>query len=108
MPALVSILHRISGIIIFLSLPLFLYWLNQSLVSADHFDRLATQLHTPGLKWVLWIVLSAVAYHFFAGVRHLLMDAGLAETLPAGRKSAGLVLIVTGIAVVLLGIWLWL
>ncbi len=106
-PAIVSILHRISGVVIFLGLPLILYLLSRSLMSQDSFDSLSTTLEQPGFKLVLWILLAAVVGHFLAGIRHLLMDMGIGEGLKAGRRSAGLVLLLTAILVILLGLWIW-
>lgn len=106
--AVVSVLHRISGIVIFFSLPFFLYLLQQSLVSQDSFDQLTVFLSHAGVKLITWIALSAVAWHFIAGVRHLLMDMGYGEELKPGRASAYAVFIITAIIVILLGIALWL
>jgi succinate dehydrogenase / fumarate reductase, cytochrome b subunit len=105
-PAIVSILHRISGIVIFLGLPFMLYLLSRSLISQDSFDSLSTTLEGPGFKVILWILLVAVLGHFLAGIRHLLMDVGIGEGLKAGRRSAALVLLVTAIYAILIGFWI--
>lgn len=108
-PAIVSILHRISGVVIFLGLPLLLYLLSQSLSSQDSFDHLATTAFAnPVIKCAVWVVLSALIGHFWAGVRHLLMDMGIGEGLHAGRISAIVVLAITAVMIVVLGIWIWL
>lgn len=106
-PAIVSILHRISGVVIFLALPWLLYLLNQSLISQESFNHLTLWVTQPLVKCGLWIILSALAGHVLAGVRHILMDMGIAENLDAGRLSAYGVLIITAAIIVLLGIWLW-
>jgi succinate dehydrogenase / fumarate reductase, cytochrome b subunit len=105
--AIVSILHRVSGVIIFLGLPFLLYLLSKSLISQERFDQLSTSLTAPGMKFVIWIILSAVVGHFFAGIRHLLMDIGMAESLKAGRVTAWLVLIISFLIIIILGLWLW-
>ncbi len=107
LPAVVSILHRISGLVIFLGLPLLLYLLSLSLISQPSFDRLIRILADPGMKLLVWIVISALAGHFFAGIRHLLMDMGWGETLRSGRVSAYLVMIITVIVILLMGFWIW-
>lgn len=107
LPAIVSILHRISGVIIFLGLPLLLYLLSQSLGSQDSFDRLSVILAKPIMKLLVWIILAATTGHFLAGIRHLLMDMGIGESLRGGRTSAYTVVIVTAVAVILLGMWIW-
>ena len=106
-PAIVSILHRISGVILFLLIPFALWGLNLSLSSPDAFDDLHAFLSTPWMKCVMWASLSAFIYHFVAGVRHLLMDIHLGEELKSGRLSALLTLIISILLIILVGIWLW-
>jgi len=77
--AIVSILHRISGVLLFLLLPFALYLLHHSLSSQDSFDQLQHQLHSPMMKLLSWILISSVAFHFFAGLRHMVMDCGIGE-----------------------------
>ena len=105
--AIASILHRISGLGLFLLMPLMLYFLSLSLHSVDSFDRLQTMLAHPGYKMVLWVFGSAFIYHVAAGIRHLLMDVGVGEHLGASRQSAKMVIIFAMIAIVFLGIRLW-
>lgn len=105
-PGLVSILHRASGVIVFLLLPVLLCLLSASLNEAS-FSQIQTYSAKLGLRFLLWLVLSALAYHLVAGVRHLLMDIGIGESLRTGRFSACLTLVIATVFVVLLGIWLW-
>lgn len=105
-PGLVSILHRASGIIVFLLLPVLLCLLSASL-NETTFTHIQTYLAKPWLRFLLWFVLSALAYHLVAGIRHLLMDTGIGESLKAGRFSAYLTLGISAVLIVLLGIWLW-
>lgn len=107
-PGIVSILHRVSGVVIFLGLPLLLYLLHYSLISQESFDRLTTILEWPELKLILWVILSAVTWHVIAGIRHLLMDMGFAETLKGGRISGLIVIVLSAAIILLLGMWLWL
>jgi len=58
-------------------------------------------------KLVVWGTLAALAYHLVAGVRHLIMDMGIGETLEGGRLGAKLTFIVSAIIIVLLGVWIW-
>jgi succinate dehydrogenase / fumarate reductase cytochrome b subunit len=105
--AIVSILHRISGVVIFVFLPFMLYILHQSLISQNHFDQVHAELMRPLLKIILWLALSAVFYHLIAGIRHLIMDLGYFESLKAGKASATLVMVLSAISIVLIGVWLW-
>lgn len=106
-PALVSILHRLSGVIVFLLLPLLLCLLSQSLRSADSFASLQRGLAHPVLRFFIWVALSSLAYHLIAGIRHLLMDVGFGESLQGGRWGSYLVLAFSALCIVLLGVWLW-
>ncbi len=105
--AMVSILHRVSGVVLFLALPLLLYWLSLSLGSSLQFSALQTELHQPLYKVMLWIILAALSVHWVAGLRHMIMDAGFAESLRAGQISAKVVVLVSLVLMVLAGIWLW-
>lgn len=107
LPGLVSILHRASGVLLFLFLPLLLWLLSQSLRSSDAFSALQQTFGSPVLRFFVWLVLSSLAYHIIAGVRHLLMDVGIGETLKGGRYSAYVVFILAIICILVLGVWLW-
>ncbi len=105
--AIVSILHRASGVLIFLGIPFLLYVLSASLESATSFVTLQQQLSMPHFKFLLWIISSALAYHIFAGIRHVVLDFGIGETIQSAIRSAYALIILTGIMVLFLGIWLW-
>lgn len=106
-PAIVSILHRASGVVLFLMLPLLLWLLSGSLASSDSFDALHESLTHPIPAFFVWVLFSALFYHLVAGVRHLLMDIGIGESLKGGRLSAFIVFIVSALGIILLGVWLW-
>lgn len=105
--AIVSILHRISGVLIFLAIPFLLWLLQLSLIAPETFYDLKYTLPSSSMKWLLWLVISAVVFHICAGIRHLVMDMGFAESLKAGRRSAMAVFIVSIILIVVAGICLW-
>ena len=56
---------------------------------------------------MIWGLLSALLYHLVAGVRHLIMDMGIGETLEGGKLGSKIVLVVSAIVIVLLGVWIW-
>ena len=105
--AIVSILHRISGIVLFLLLPMVLYILSLSLRSVQSFDLLQTMLTRPTFKMLLWVFASAFIYHVIAGIRHLLMDIGVGEQLDISRQSAKIVIALAVIVTIFLGLWIW-
>ena len=106
-PAIVSILHRASGVILFLLIPLLLWALNLSLASQQDFDGLSQFFAQSWVKFTIWCSLSAFIYHFVAGIRHLLMDVHVGEGLKGGRLSAILTMVISFVLIVLAGIWLW-
>lgn len=106
-PAIVSILHRISGFILFLCIPFLLWLLQISLSSINHFDELQAFLGQPLVTILVWGVLAALFFHLVAGIRHLLMDLGFGESLKAGRFSAWAVVILSIALTLIAGVWLW-
>ena len=105
--AYTSILHRISGIILFFGIAIMLYGLEQSLASEESFVQLQACLASPLAKLVIWGLLSALLYHLAAGVRHLIMDAGVGESLEGGKLGSKIVLIVSVLLILLAGVWIW-
>lgn len=106
--AIVSILHRISGVLLFFAIPLVLWALDQSLKDAFGFYTIHTFFGGLVCKIVLWGLLSAFIYHSVAGIRHFLMDCHIGETKEGGRLGAQITLGVSLILIVLLGIGLFL
>jgi succinate dehydrogenase / fumarate reductase, cytochrome b subunit len=102
-----SIAHRISGVVLFIAIAGLLWMLDSSLSSESGFEQVGALLQHPLAKLILWGVLSALLYHLVAGIRHLLMDAGIGEGLESGLLGAKIVLILSAVLIVLLGVWIW-
>jgi succinate dehydrogenase / fumarate reductase cytochrome b subunit len=94
-------------VILFFGLVILLYTLDLSLSSAEGFAQVQACLASPLAKLVIWGLLSALLYHLVAGIRHLLMDTGIGETLEGGKTGARIVLAVSVVLIVLAGIWIW-
>ena len=107
LPAITSILHRISGIIIFVGVAFLMYGLDLSLSGEDGFNRVNELLDSFLAKLIIWGILSALLYHLVAGIKHLLMDAGIAEELESGRLAAKITLVVSIVLIILAGVWGW-
>ena len=105
--AIVSILHRISGVVLFIFLPFILYLLGHSLSSSEAFSATADLIKSPLVRLVLCLYLSATVFHCLAGLRHMMMDCGWGETPAAGRVTAYTVFVMTGILIILIGRYLW-
>lgn len=105
-PAIISILHRISGFSLFLLIPFMLWGLDYSLTLSG-FETFQQWFDYFFIKLLVWLLLVPFCYHFVAGIRHLLMDIHLGDELKSGRIGSFLVLIISVILVILAGIWLW-
>lgn len=106
LPAIVSVLHRISGVFLFLLIPIVLWGLSISL-TPDGFEALQDWHDSVLVKCLLWALLVPFCYHLAAGVRHLLSDVHIGESLSGGRKSAQIVIVVSVILIILAGVWVW-
>lgn len=106
--AYASILHRISGVVLFFAVGILLWMLDVSLTSQESFDALKETLANPILKFIVWGILASLGYHLLAGVRHMIMDFGIGESLEGGVRGARIVLIGALVLVVLAGVWIWL
>jgi succinate dehydrogenase / fumarate reductase cytochrome b subunit len=106
-PALVSILHRVSGLLLFLALPLLLLAFQASLRSHDEFVHVVRVLHHPLSKLLQWGLILSFGHHFLAGMRHLAMDVHWGTKLAMARLTGRLVLMLDGILSVMVVCWLW-
>lgn len=107
-PAIVSILHRLSGAILFLiGIPLLLYAVQRSLVSADGYESLMAILAHPLAKLLLLGLVWAYLHHFCAGIRYLLLDLHIGTDLKPARQSSVAVLIVSLALTAIIGGRLW-
>jgi succinate dehydrogenase / fumarate reductase, cytochrome b subunit len=108
LPGIVSILHRISGVALFLiGVPFLLWVLNCSLASQEGFDGWRETFNRPVVKLILIGFLWAYLHHFFAGIRFLALDIHKGISLPAARATSKLVLIVSVALTLVIGAWLW-
>ena len=107
-PGLVSILHRISGALLFFPvLPVVLYLLQATLGSEDGYARWRDFFGAPMVKLVMLGVIWLYAHHFFAGIRYLLLDLHVGIMKAPSRASAIAVLVLGLAATLLIGWRLW-
>ncbi|UNU74167.1 succinate dehydrogenase, cytochrome b556 subunit [Moraxella nasovis] len=100
--AMASILHRISGIVLFLLVPVMLCILQTSLSSVEGFESVA---HNGFLRFVAWIFVAATAYHFVMGIKHLLADMGMNEEFKSGKTAAVISFIIAAVLIVASFVW---
>jgi succinate dehydrogenase / fumarate reductase cytochrome b subunit len=107
-PAIVSILHRISGALLFLvGIPLLLWAVQQSLAAPETWAALRASLGHPIPKLLLLGLAWAYLHHFCAGIRYLLLDLHLGTELRPLRQSSFAVLIVSLVLTAIVGARLW-
>ena len=107
-PAVVSILHRFSGAVLFLiGLPLALWALQASLAASDGYQRVAGFFAHPLARLVLLGLVWAYLHHLLAGIRHLLGDIHIGLDLASARRSSAIVLVVALLVTVAIGVRLW-
>ena len=104
--AIASILHRVSGVVLFFGSGILLWLLDLSLRSPEDFAQAAALLQTPLFLLLVWGVTAALLYHMCAGVRHLLMDLGIGESLEGGRRGALLMFVASAVLILLAGWYL--
>ena len=105
--AYASIAHRITGVAMFFSSFALLWALDQSLASEASFLALGDMLGSPLAKLAIWLVASVMSYHELAGIKHLIMDAGIGETMQGGVIGARLVFVLAAGAAAFLGVVIW-
>lgn len=106
--AVVSLAHRLSGVLMFLAMPFIVYLLDLSVQSAEGFEQAISILQHPFLMVVQIIFAWALAHHLFAGIRFLLIDADIAIEKQPANIAAWLVMLlaITVVVVVSLGMLL--
>ena len=103
-----SILHRISGALLFLAIPAMIFVFNKSLESQTDFDALGQWLSVPLIKIIATVLAWALWHHLLAGIRYLLTDIALGLELNVARRSAWIVNILSLVGLLgLIGV-LWL
>lgn len=95
LPGKVSILHRVSGVGLFLCLPLLLWLFSASLTSPETFATFKSISSNLLVKAVMAGLIWSFVHHFCAGIRFLLLDLHVGIEKQAARKSAGIVFAVS-------------
>ncbi len=105
-PGILSIAHRVSGVVLFLALPFAIGLLELGLSGAAGFERAKTLLAAFPVQVLLFLLLWALAHHLLAGIRYLFIDLDLGVQAPGYHRSAWLVLLAAPVvaALVLVGL----
>ena len=102
-----SINHRLSGLILFLAIPISIYLLQLSLESEAGYSEMLAGLSLPFVKLFLVLLTWSFVHHLFAGFRFLLIDQNIGISLSAARKTAWFVVFAAVIVTVIIsGVWI--
>jgi succinate dehydrogenase / fumarate reductase cytochrome b subunit len=108
LPAVVSILHRASGALLFaIGIPLAICTVQNALASPEAWTQMRVTLASPLAKLVLVVLAWAFIHHLLAGIRHLLMDAHVGVELTGARRSAALTLVLSVVLTIAVAVRLW-
>ena len=102
-----SILHRISAVGIFVLLLPFSIALVLASNSEEGFTTVSYFLSLNSIKILLVLLLTGLTYHYISGIRHLVMDFGYWQTLNAGKISAILTIVLSGLISLILLVVVW-
>jgi len=97
-----SIAHRIAGVLLFIAIPFWLYLLEMSLISSDGYTRAVQILNSTWLLPLNLLLLWAVMHHLLAGIRYLLLDIDVAIEKPFYRLTAMAVMVMAPTIVLLI------
>ena len=107
-PAIASILHRVSGALLFFAgVPLVLWAVQRSLASPEDFASFRSIMAQPLAKLAALVLLWAYLHHLFAGFRHLLMDVHVGLDLKPARQSATIATVAALALTLVAGVRLW-
>lgn len=108
LPALISILHRVSGVLLFFpGIPILLYSLQMMLGSPQSYIEFHVCINTFIVKCALVIFLWFFMHHLCAGIRHLALDLHYGIELEQARMSSRIVFVVGIVLTVLIGAMIW-
>lgn len=106
--AKISILHRVSGVLMFLAIPFVLHLLHKSLTNSDFYNECYVMASLPIMKLIYLVLIWSIMHHMCAGVRFLFLDVEKGIERSTAQKSARWVLVVSLLLTAVLGVWMWL
>ena len=101
---IVSILHRLTGVLLVICLPFILWILQQSLTDGESYLRISAMLSTWPFRLLVLVLGMGLVHHLLAGVRHLLQDVEIGVTREGSRRGAWIVLLMVIMASVAAGV----
>jgi len=106
--AMASITHRITGVLLLAGVGLIIYLADLAFTSPEGFASAKALIAAGGfVTFLLWATLVALVYHLLAGIKHILLDFHIGDSVGAAQGLSIAVIVLTAIDAVLLGAWLW-
>ena len=105
--AIVSISHRITGVMLFVGVAFGLYALDMAMSSAEGFAAAKAMLAEPFPAFIMLGLLFVLTFHIFAGIKHLLLDFHIGDTYSAAQNSAIVVVVASVVVTGVLGAMIW-
>ena len=102
-----SILHRLTGVLLSIAFLLFVYWLTAAAAGPESHAVALERLASPPGQLLLAGTVLAFVYHLLNGIRHLFFDAGVGFELPTPRRSGWSVVVGTILLTLILCWLLW-
>ena len=108
LPAIVSILHRISGALLFaVGIPLLLWFVQTSLASRDGYAAAFGPLSSWFGRLVLLVLAWGYIHHVLAGLRHLALDLHVGAQLASARMASAIVMVIALLLTLIVAVRLW-
>lgn len=92
-PGIVSLAHRGSGALLFIAIPFMVYLVDLSITSAQDYNEVLAWLEHPLVMLIQLVLVWALAHHFFAGLRFLLIDFDIGISKTSSTLTSWLVII---------------
>lgn len=105
--AKISIIHRLTGVLLFLAIPFVLYLFHKSLTEQSFYTAFYGVLSGFVAKMIYLILIFAFVYHMCAGVRFLFMDIHRGVEIKKAKLTAKIVLVVSILITIGLGVLIW-
>lgn len=84
--AIASIIHRATGLLLFVLMPLVLYFFKLAVGSESSFDIAVSLMSTFYIKTLVYCFVFALIYHLIGGVKHMIMDLGYFDGKTSGKN----------------------
>ena len=105
--AKISILHRLSGVVLFLSIPFILSALHRSLINKVYFDKMHNFMNSIYIKCLFIFLIWSFIYHLLSGIRFILLDLHKGIEIKVAKTTALFVLLLSFILIVFFGWLIW-